>query len=43
MGLMDRDYYREKIREIEENRKDKRKYLITAIVIVLIILILFFT
>ena len=43
MGLMDRDYYREKIREIEENRKDKKKYLITAIVIALIVLILFFT
>jgi len=41
MGLMDRDYYKDKIKEIEENKGNKKKYFIIAILIALVILILF--
>ncbi len=42
MGLMDRDYYREKVKEIERGKSDKKKYLIIAVIVLLLISLLFF-
>jgi len=41
MGLMDRDYYREKVRDIERGNKDKKKYLVIAIIALLLAGLLF--
>ncbi len=41
MGLQDRDYYKEKLKEIERNQQTKKNVFIFIIVILLILILIF--